>query len=82
MRAITSKGNLHILINDGVALEDRRKFSAQFANQRMKLNNIANQKIARGEKINKQEFINSRLEEWLKDNANRFGFDYKKTDII
>ena len=82
MRAITSKGNLHILINDGVALEDRRKFSAQFANQRMKLNNIANQKIARGEKINKQEFINSRLEEWLKDNANRFGFDYKKTAII
>ena len=81
LRAITSEGNLHQLINNNATLEDRRKLSAQYANQRMKLNNIANQKIARGEKINKAEYINSGMEKWLSENASKYNFSYKKTNI-
>lgn len=81
LRAITSGGNLHQLVNEGASLDDRRKFLAQYSDRRKKYNNIAIQKIRRGENINQLQYVSQRLEEWLAENASTFHLKYIKSSV-
>ena len=81
LRAITSGGNLHQLVNEGALLDDRRKFLAQYSDRRKKYNNIAIQKIRRGENINQLQYVSQRLEEWLAENASTFHLKYIKSSV-
>lgn len=83
LRAITSKGNIYILLNENVTIENRRKFLTFYSQARRKANNLANEKIRRGElkQENKEQFINERLEKWLAENADNYGLIYKKEKL-
>ena len=81
LRAITSGGNLHQLVNEGASIDDRRKFLAQYSDRRKKYNNIAIQKIRRGENINQLQYVSQRLEEWLTENAPTFHLKYIKSSV-
>lgn len=81
LRAITINGNLHQLINENASIDDRRKFFVQFNERIKKFTNIAHDKIRRGERINQQEYINSRLEQWLLENAPQYHLRYIKTSV-
>jgi len=83
MRAVTSVGNIHVLLNDNVPVENRRKFLTFYSQARRKANNTANEKIRRGElrQQDKESFINERLEKWLSQNAGNYGLTYKKEKL-
>jgi hypothetical protein len=81
LRAITSVGNLHSLINENASIDERRKFLAQFNERIKKYTNIAHDKIRRGERINQQEYVNNRLEQWLSENASQYHLKYTKTSL-
>ena len=81
LRAVTSEGNIHILVNNGASLEQRRKFGAAFQQALMKANNYANQRIYRGERINKEVYVKERLEKFLSEKSNEYGFEYIKTKL-
>ena len=81
MRAVTSTGDVHILVNNGATEEQRKKFSAAYQQRRMKAANAADAKIRRGEKINKNEYIKSRLEVFMSEHADEYNLFYSKTRI-
>ena len=81
LRAITINGNLHQLINENASIDDRRKFFVQFNERIKKFTNIAHDKIRRGERINEQEYINNRLEQWLLENAPQYQLKYIKKAV-
>lgn len=83
MRAITKNGNIHILLNNGADDSSRKKFLTYYSQARRKANNVANEKIRRGELQpgEKQQYINGRLEKWLAENANSYGLEYIKKRV-
>ncbi len=81
MRIVTKSGELNVIKNNGASLEDRRTFSAQYGNQRMRANNNANAKLRRGEKINKDEYVNNQLKNWMENHASEYNLEFKKKKI-
>lgn len=81
MRIVTKSGELNVIKNNGASLEDRRAFSAQYQNQRMRANNNANAKLRRGEKINKDEYVNNHLKNWMENHASEYNLEFKKKKI-
>lgn len=78
LRAVTSNGEIHVLKNNGASLEERRKFFAGFQQAQMKANNTANSKIRRGERIDKTQYVNSRVEKYMEENSEKYHLSYKK----
>ncbi|MEE0874753.1 MAG: hypothetical protein UIH27_14965, partial [Ruminococcus sp.] len=81
LRAVTSAGDVHILVNNGATEEQRKKFSAAYQQRRMKAANAADSKIRKGERINKDEYIKSRLEAFMAENAEDYNLTYVKSSI-
>lgn len=81
LRAVTSTGDVHILINNGATEEQRKKFSAAYQQRRLKAKNVADSKVRKGEKINKDEYVKGRLEAFMSENAKDYNLTYKKTSI-
>lgn len=81
LRAVTSTGDVHILVNNGAAEEQRKKFSAAYQQRRLKAANVADSKIRKGEKINKDEYVKGRLEAFMSENAKDYNLAYVKTNI-
>ena len=81
LRAVTSAGDVHILVNNGATEEQRKKFSAAYQQRRMKAANAADSKIRKGERINKDEYIKSRLEAFMSENAEDYNLTYVKSSI-
>ena len=81
LRAVTSTGDVHILVNNGATEEQRKKFSAAYQQRRMKAANAADSKIRKGERINKDEYIKSRLEAFMSENAKDYNLTYVKSHI-
>ena len=81
LRAVTSTGDIHILVNNGATEEQRKKFSAAYQQRRMKAANAADSKIRKGEKINKEEYIRNRLEAFMSENAEDYNLKYVKSHI-
>lgn len=78
LRAVTSTGEIHSLKNNGATLDERKKFFAGFQQAEMKANNAANAKIRRGESLNKGQYVSSRTEKYMEENARKYHMDYKK----
>ena len=78
LRAVTSNGEIHVLKNNGASLEERRKFFAGFQQAQMKANNTANSRIRRGERIDKTQYVNNRVEKYMEENAEKYHLSYKK----
>ena len=81
MRAVTSTGDVHILVNNGATEQQRKKFNVDYQQRRMKAANVADAKIRRGEKINKDEYVKSRLETFMSEHAEEYNLSYSKTRI-
>jgi len=81
MRAVTSTGDIHILVNNGATEQQRKKFNADYQQRRMKAANTADAKIRRGEKINKDEYVKSRLETFMAEHAEEYNLSYTKSRI-
>lgn len=81
LRAVTSTGDIHILVNNGATEEQRKKFSAAYQQRRMKAANAADSKIRKGEKINKEEYIRKRLEAFMSENAKDYNLKYVKSHV-
>lgn len=83
MRAVTFDGDIHVILNNGASLENRRKLLTFFSQERRKANNSANNLILRGQLngADKEAYINKRLENWLLSNAGKYGFTYKKEKL-
>lgn len=81
MRAVTSTGDVHILVNNGATEQQRKKFNVDYQQRRMKAANAADAKIRRGEKINKDEYVKSRLETFMAEHAEEYNLSYSKTRI-
>ena len=81
LRAVTSTGDIHILVNNGATEEQRKKFSAAYQQRRMKAANAADSKIRKGERINKEEYIRNRLEVFMSENAEDYHLKYVKSHI-
>lgn len=81
MRAVTSTGDVHILVNNGATEQQRKKFNVDYKQRRMKAANTADAKIRRGEKINKDEYVKSRLETFMTEHAEEYNLSYSKTRI-
>ena len=81
MRAVTSTGDVHILVNNGATEAERRKFFAEYQQRRMKAANAADAKIRKGVKLNKDEYIKSRLETFMFEQAEEYSLSYTKHRI-
>lgn len=81
MRAVTSTGDVHILVNNGATEQQRKKFNVDYQQRRMKAANTADAKIRRGEKINKDEYVKSHLETFMAEHAEEYNLSYSKTRI-
>ena len=81
LRAVTSTGDVHILVNNGATEEQRKKFSAAYQQRRIKAANAADSKIRKGERINKQEYVKNRLEVFMLENAEDYNLTYVKSHI-
>lgn len=81
MRAVTSTGDVHILVNNGATEQQRKKFNVDYQQRRMKAANAADAKIRRGEKINKDEYVKSRLETFMAEHAKEYNLSYTKSHI-
>lgn len=83
LRAVTSDGDIHVLLNNGASLADRRKFLTLYSQERRKANNAANDLIRKGQlkETDKQAYINTRLEKWLSSNADKYGLTYTKEKL-
>ena len=81
LRAVTSTGDVHILENNGASEEQRKKFSAAYQQRRMKAANAADSKIRKGERINKDEYVKSRLEAFMSEHAEDYNLTYSKAKI-
>ena len=81
MRAVTSTGDVHILVNNGATEQQRKKFNVDYQQRRMKAANVADAKIRRGERINKDEYVKSRLETFMAEHAEEYNLSYSKTRI-
>ena len=81
MRAVTSTGDVHILVNNGATEQQRKKFNVDYQQRRMKAANAADAKIRRGEKINKDEYVKSRLETFMSEHAEEYNLSYTKHRI-
>lgn len=81
MRAVTSTGDVHILVNNGATEQQRKKFNVDYQQRRMKAANTADAKIRRGEKINKDEYVKSRLETFMSEHAEEYNLSYTKRRI-
>lgn len=81
MRAVTSTGDVHILVNNGATEQQRKKFNVDYQQRRMKAANTADAKIRRGEKINKDEYVKSRLEAFMTEHAEEYNLSYNKHQI-
>ena len=81
LRAVTSTGDVHILANNGSTEEQRKKFSAAYQQRRMKAANAADSKIRKGERINKDEYVKSRLEAFMSEHADDYNLKYSKVKI-
>lgn len=78
MRAVTSAGEVHVLRNNGATVEERRKFFAGFQQAQMKATNAAHAKARRGENVNTQQYVSSRVEKYMEENAEKYHLSYKK----
>jgi len=81
VRAVTSTGDVHILVNNGATEQQRKKFNVDYQQRRMKAANAADAKIRRGEKINKDEYVKSRLETFMAEHAEEYNLSYTKSHI-
>ena len=81
LRAVTSTGDLHILVNNGATEEQRKQFSTAYQQRRLKAANVADSKIRKGERINKDEYVKGRLEAFLSEKAKDYNLVYIKTNI-
>ena len=81
MRAVTSTGDVHILVNNGATEQQRKKFNTDYQQRRMKAANAADAKIRRGERINKDEYVKSRLETFMSEHAEEYNLLYTKHRI-
>lgn len=81
MRAATSTGDVHILANNGSTEEQRKKFSAAYQQRRMKAANVADAKIRRGEKLDKDAYIKSQLETFMSEHAKEYNLSYTKSRV-
>lgn len=81
MRAVTSTGDVHILVNNGATEQQRKKFNVDYQQRRMKAANTADAKIRRGEKINKDEYVKSRLETFMAEHAEEYNLSYTKSKV-
>lgn len=81
LRAVTSTGDVHILENNGASEEQRKKFSAAYQQRRIKAANAADSKIRKGERINKGEYVKSRLEAFMSEHAEDYNLTYSKAKI-
>lgn len=81
MRAVTSSGEIHVLKNNGASLDDRKKFFAGFQQARMKANNVADSKIRRGESIDKNRYISTRVEKYMEENVEKYHMRYEKKHL-
>lgn len=81
MRAVTSTGDVHILVNNGATEQQRKKFNVDYKQRRMKAANTADAKIRRGEKINKDEYVKSRLETFMTEHAEEYNLSYTKSKV-
>lgn len=81
LRAVTSTGDVHILENNGASEEQRKKFSAAYQQRRIKAANAADSKIRKGERINKDEYVKSRLEAFMSEHAEDYNLTYSKAKI-
>ena len=70
-----------ILVNNGATEQQRKKFNVDYQQRRMKAANTADAKIRRGEKINKDEYVKSRLETFMAEHAEEYNLSYSKTRI-
>lgn len=78
MRAVTSSGEIHVLKSNGASLDDRKKFFAGFQQARMKASNVADSKIRRGESVDKNRYISTRVEKYMEENAGKYHMRYEK----
>lgn len=81
MRAVTQTGYIHILINNGATEQQRRKFNVDYQQRRMKAANTADAKIRRGENINKDEYVKSRLENFMSEHGEEYNLKYIKAKL-
>lgn len=81
MRAVTQTGDIHILINNGATEQQRRKFNVDYQQRRMKAANTADAKIRRGENINKDEYVKSRLENFMSEHGEEYNLKYIKAKL-
>lgn len=81
LRAVTSTGDVHILENNGASEGQRKKFSAAYQQRRIKAANAADSKIRKGEGINKDEYVKSRLEAFMSEHAEDYNLTYSKAKI-
>ena len=81
MRAVTSKGTVHILTNNGASIEDRRKFNTMYAEAERKFKRIATEKKRRHEIDDIESYVEKRKEKWLSENAPIYGYEYKKESL-
>ena len=80
LRAVTSTGDIHILKNNGASEQQLRKFNVDYQQKRMKAANAADAKIRRGEKINKEEYVKSRLEDFMSEHGEEYNLKYIKSN--
>lgn len=81
LRAVTSTGDVHILENNGASEEQRKKFSAAYQQRRIKAANAADSKIRKGERINKDKYVKSRLEAFMSEHSEDYNLTYSKAKI-
>lgn len=81
LRAVTSTGDLHILKNIGATEQQLRKFNVDYQQRRMKAANAADAKIRRGENINKEVYVKSRLEDFMSEHGEEYNLKYIKSKL-
>ena len=66
MRAVTSTGDVHILVNNGATEQQRKKFNVDYQQRRMKAANTADAKIRRAKKSTRMNMSRAALKRlWL-----------------
>ena len=80
LRATNPDGTTHVLNAKDAGIDQRRSFSAQYGNQRMKAERLYNERVRKGYPVNgtKDEYVDRHLRQWMKDNASNYGMTYEE----
>lgn len=81
LRATNPDGTTHVLKAQDADIDQRRSFSAQYGNQRMKAERLYDERVRKGYPVNgtKDEYIDHHLRKWMKDNAPNYGMTYEES---